>query len=148
MCVCVCTCTCACPVASASVWLFVTPWTVARQAPWDFSGKNIEVGCHSLLQGISWPGGQTPVFLRLLHCHSLLQGILLTRGSPPSSCVSCVAISFSRGSPDPGVKPHLPASPALQEIPYPLSSLRSPEHWLLNKILIQKSWKICLILNC
>ena len=29
-----------------------TPWTVACQAlcPWDFSGKNTEVGCHALLQ--------------------------------------------------------------------------------------------------
>ena len=31
------------------VWLFVTLWTVARQAPlspWDFPGKNTGVGCH------------------------------------------------------------------------------------------------------
>ena len=36
------------------VWLFVTPWTVARQAPLsvDFPGKNGGVGCHALLQGI------------------------------------------------------------------------------------------------
>ena len=35
------------------VWLFVAPWTVARQAlcPWDFPGKNTEMGCHFLLQG-------------------------------------------------------------------------------------------------
>ena len=39
--------------------LFVTLWTVDRQAPlsmgffpWDSSGKNTEVGCHILLQGI------------------------------------------------------------------------------------------------
>ena len=33
---------------------FVTPWTEAHQAlhPWDFSGKNTEVGCYFLLQGI------------------------------------------------------------------------------------------------
>ena len=29
---------------------FVTPWTVARQAP--LAGKNAGVGCHFLLQGI------------------------------------------------------------------------------------------------
>ena len=36
------------------VWLFVTPWTIARQAPLplDFPGKNTIVGCHFLLQGI------------------------------------------------------------------------------------------------
>ena len=39
--------------------LFVTPWTVARQAPLSmgFSSKNTEVGSHSLFQGIfSNPG--------------------------------------------------------------------------------------------
>ena len=34
------------------VWLFATPWTVARQAPlsMDSPGKNTAVGCHFLLQ--------------------------------------------------------------------------------------------------
>ena len=31
---------------------FVTPWTVASQAPWEFPGKNTVMGCHFLLQGI------------------------------------------------------------------------------------------------
>ena len=37
------------------VQLFVTPWTVAPTrllCPWNSSGKNTGVGCHSLLQGI------------------------------------------------------------------------------------------------
>ena len=35
------------------VQLFVTPWTIAHQAPlWDSPGKNTGVGCHFLLQGI------------------------------------------------------------------------------------------------
>ena len=36
------------------VRLFVTPWTVAYQAPpsMDSPGKNTGVGCHFLLQGI------------------------------------------------------------------------------------------------
>ena len=42
-------------VAQYSVWLFVTPWTIAHQGgllcPWDFPGKNTGVGCHFLLQG-------------------------------------------------------------------------------------------------
>ena len=33
------------------VRLFATPWTVTHQAPWDFPGKNTEVGSHFLLQG-------------------------------------------------------------------------------------------------
>ena len=32
------------------VRLFVTPWTAAHQAPWDFPGKSTGVGCHCLLQ--------------------------------------------------------------------------------------------------
>ena len=36
------------------VWLFVTPWTIAGQAPlsMDFPGKYTGVGCHALFQGI------------------------------------------------------------------------------------------------
>ena len=46
------------------VWLSATPWTVARQAlQWDFSGKNIGVGCHFLLQGIFLTQGSNPDFL-------------------------------------------------------------------------------------
>ena len=40
----------------------VTEWTVAHQAPlsMEFSGKNIGVGCHSLLQGIFCTQGWNP----------------------------------------------------------------------------------------
>ena len=36
------------------VWLFVTPWTVAHQAPLSmgFSRQEYWMGCHALLQGI------------------------------------------------------------------------------------------------
>ena len=34
------------------VQLFVSPWTVACQAPWGLLGKNTGVSCHFLLQGI------------------------------------------------------------------------------------------------
>ena len=49
------------------VQLFVTPWTVARQAPlpMGFPGKNTGVGCHFLLQGIFLTQGSNP---HLLHC--------------------------------------------------------------------------------
>ena len=35
----------------------MTLWTVARQAPWNFPGKNTGVGSHSLLQGIFLDSG-------------------------------------------------------------------------------------------
>ena len=42
-----------CLVAKLCQNSFVTPWTVAHQAPLsDFPGKNIGVGCYFLLQGI------------------------------------------------------------------------------------------------
>ena len=51
------------------VWLFATPWTIARQAslPWDFPGKNTGVGCHFLLEGIFPTLGLNPRLLCLLH---------------------------------------------------------------------------------
>ena len=41
-------------LVARSCLTLVNPWTVACQAPlsWDFSGKNIGMGCHFLLQGI------------------------------------------------------------------------------------------------
>ena len=34
--------------------VFVTPWTIAQKflCPWDSPGKNVRVGCHTLLQSI------------------------------------------------------------------------------------------------
>ena len=51
--------------------LFVTPWTVAYQAPlpWNFPSKNIGLGCHSLLQGIFPTQGLN---LGRLHCRQIL----------------------------------------------------------------------------
>ena len=53
-----------CVCVLSRVWLFVTPWTVAYQAPcpWDFSGKNTGVGSHSLLQGIFVTRDWTHIF--------------------------------------------------------------------------------------
>ena len=49
MCVCVCVCE-----SLSCVWLFVTPWTVARQnsSPWSSPDNNTGVGFHPLLIGI------------------------------------------------------------------------------------------------
>ena len=51
------------------VWLFVTLWTVACQAPlsMEFSSKNIGVGCHFPLQGIFPTHGLNLNLLCLLH---------------------------------------------------------------------------------
>ena len=51
------------------VQLFVTPWTVAHQAPLsvEFLGKNTEVSCHFLLQGILPTQGLNLNLLQLLH---------------------------------------------------------------------------------
>ena len=51
------------------VSLFLTPWTVARQAPLSmgFSGKNAGVGSHVLLQGIFLTQGLNPRLLCLLN---------------------------------------------------------------------------------
>ena len=48
------------------VRLFMTPWTVSTSllCPWDFSGNNIEVGCHFFLQSIFPTQGSNP---HLLH---------------------------------------------------------------------------------
>ena len=44
------------------VQLFMTPWTVARQAPLSMgsSSKNTGVGCRALLQGIFPTQGSSP----------------------------------------------------------------------------------------
>ena len=55
------------------VRLFVTPRTVARQAPlWNFPGQNTGVGCHALLQGIFPTQGSNPCLSCLRHWLLLL----------------------------------------------------------------------------
>ena len=51
------------------VRLFVTPWTVACQAPLSMGspGKNARMGCHFLFQGIFPTQGLKPCLLCLLH---------------------------------------------------------------------------------
>ena len=55
------------PQSLSCVKLFVTPWTIACQAPlsWNSPGKNTGVGSHSLLQGIFPTQESNP---GLLHC--------------------------------------------------------------------------------
>ena len=62
------------------VWLFVTPWTVAYQAPQSvgFSRQEYGVGCHFLLQGIFPTQGSN---LGIPHCRQMLYR-LSYQGSP------------------------------------------------------------------
>ena len=59
---------CCCAVLTR-VLFFVTPWTVACQAPrsWNFPSKYTGVGCHFLLQGIFLTQGLNWSLLWLLH---------------------------------------------------------------------------------
>ena len=102
------------------VWLFVTLWTVARQAPesWNFPGKNTGVGCHFLLQGIFSAQKANPHLLHwqadslpMSHQESLSRTLCYPMDcSPPGSSVhgisqarvlEWVAISSTRGSSQP-----------------------------------------------
>ena len=49
------------------IQLFVTPWTVAHQAPLSMGspGRNTGVGCHVLLEGIFPTQGLNPCLLDL-----------------------------------------------------------------------------------
>ena len=87
VCVCVCVCMCLCAhacmhsVVSYSLWLHGL-YPASLLCPWDFPGKNIGVGCHFLLQGIS-----------------------LTQGSNLCLCVCCIAGVFFTTAPPPGSRP-------------------------------------------
>ena len=51
------------------IWLFATQWTVATRllCPWHSPGKNSELGCHALLQGIFPTQELNLHLLHLLH---------------------------------------------------------------------------------
>ena len=90
------------------VRLFVTPWTVAHQAPpsMEFSRQSTEVGCHFLLQGIFLTQGSN---LRLPHCRQMLyhlshQGSSLDIRVPPNPPFSLKTLS------SPSLLPGLPVA--------------------------------------
>ena len=82
--------------------------------PWNSPGKDNRVGCHSLLQGIFPTQGSNP---SLLHCRRILHQ-LSHKGN--SRILEWVAYPFSKGLPDPGIKPGFPALQA-DSIPTELS---------------------------
>ena len=70
------------------VQLFVTPKTVAHQAPWNSPDKNTGVGCHFLLQGFFLTQGSN---LGLLHCRRILCHLSpLVTNLTPLNLRSCV----------------------------------------------------------
>ena len=65
------------------VWLFVTPWTIARQAllcPWNFPGKNTGEGGHFLFQVRSRYKAANFPTQQLEHWHSIMISILAILG--------------------------------------------------------------------
>ena len=81
-------------VSFSCVWLFVTLWIVARQAPLSMglSSKNTRVVCHALFQGNYPTQGSNP---GLPHCRQILYR-LRDQGSP--RILEWVAYFFSRGA--------------------------------------------------
>ena len=67
------------------VRLFVTPWTVAHQAPLSM-GKKTGVGCYALLQGIFLTQGFYPCLLHLLHWQTGSLPLALL-GKPPVAII-------------------------------------------------------------
>ena len=61
-----------CVQSLSHVQLFVTPWTVAHQAPLSmgFSKQDTGGGCHGLLRGIFPTQGSNLGLLHLLHCQA------------------------------------------------------------------------------
>ena len=74
------------------IGLFVTPWTVAHQAPWLWNspGKITGVGCYFLLQEILPTQGSNPLLLHLLHWQG---GSLAPPGKPKSQ--ASLSVEFS-----------------------------------------------------
>ena len=79
VCVCVCVCVrahahaCMCLLSHFShIWLFATLWTASLLCPWDSPGKNTEVVCCVLLQGIFPTQGSNLHLVKLLHCRWIL----------------------------------------------------------------------------
>ena len=84
------------PSRFSRVWLFVTPWTIARQRPLStgFSWQDVGGGCRALLQGISPTQGSNPRLPRLL----------------------CAGRFFTAEPPRTPLTPFQPASVAWQEL--------------------------------
>jgi len=97
----------------------------------DFSGKKSGVSGHAFLQGIFSAQGSNP---GLLHCRWILYH-LSHQGNP--RILEWVAYPFSRGFPNPRIKP---GSPALQ-VDSLLVELPAKSHSMAGKKVTQKASK-------
>ena len=74
------------------IQLFVTLWLTRLLCPWNFPGKNTEVGCHFLLQGIFLTQGLNLCLLCLLHW------LVNHTPVPPRKPLFCIVfIKFRKG---------------------------------------------------
>ena len=71
------------------VQLIASLWTVAARVlcQWNYPGKNIGVGCHTLLQGIFPIQGSNP---GLPHCRQILY--CLSHQGSPTMCISTLSL--------------------------------------------------------
>ena len=81
-----CVCVCVCAQSLGRVWLCVTPWTVAHQAPLSmgFSRQEYWSGLPCLFQGIFPTQGSNSCLLHLLH-RQMGSLLLVPPGKPLSS---------------------------------------------------------------
>ena len=81
-----------------TVWLFGTPWTVARQSPlsWDSPGKNSGVGCPAILQEIFPSQGSNPRLLCLLLLLSRFSHVRLLATPWTAAYQAPLSMGFSR----------------------------------------------------
>ena len=79
-----------CCAVLSHVWLWVSTWTVARQAPLSmgFSRQEYCSGCRARLQGIFPTQELNPWLLHLLHCGRILY-CWATGGIPTHKGISC-----------------------------------------------------------
>ena len=100
------------------IQLFMTPWTIAHQAPlyMDSLGKNTGVGCHFLLQGYL----SMKVKVAQL-CPTLCDPINCSPWNSPDQSIGVVAFPLSRGSSQ-------PRSPAFQEDSLPAEPQGKPKN--------------------
>ena len=63
-----------CQVTSvcSSLWIPMDYSSTRLLCPWDSPGKNTEVSCHTLLQGVFPTQGSNPHLLQLLHSRKIL----------------------------------------------------------------------------
>ena len=86
-----------CALSFSHVWFFETSWTLPGSiVRGDSAGKNVELGCHALFQGILSTEGSNP---GLLHCRWILNCCLSHQRSP--RILEWVAYLFFRGSSPP-----------------------------------------------